>query len=83
MQVAQNTVDSWPCGHERTPENTQSLGNAGKRCRKCRRSIAQRSYEYNYLDHRMRYLPGAINATRRKLAALEREAAEYGMVELL
>lgn len=34
----------WPCGHPRTPENTQSIGVAGVRCRECRRVIALRSH---------------------------------------
>jgi hypothetical protein len=76
-------MDTWPCGHERTAENTQSVGSAGKRCRQCRRVIAQRAYEYNYLDHRMRYLPGAIISARRKLASLEAEARTLGMEDLL
>lgn len=32
---------------------------------------------------RRKYLPGQIEATRRKLAMLEREAARYGMRDLL
>jgi hypothetical protein len=31
--------ESWPCGHPRTPENTQRLGKAGDRCRICRRRL--------------------------------------------
>lgn len=33
--------------------------------------------------HRRRYLPGQLEAARRKVVMLEREAARYGMVELL
>ena len=35
------------------------------------------------LYHRLRYLPGQIIATRRKLAALEVEARRLGMTDLL
>ncbi|GFM29249.1 hypothetical protein [Novosphingobium sp. PY1] len=34
-------------------------------------------------DRRRRYLPRQIEATRRKLALLEREAERYGMHELI
>ena len=34
---------TWPCGHEKTEANTQSVGKAGKRCRICRRNIALNS----------------------------------------
>jgi len=30
---------TWPCGHPRTEANTQSVGDAGVRCRLCRRKI--------------------------------------------
>lgn len=32
---------SWPCGHPRTADNTQSVGSAGVRCRECRRVISR------------------------------------------
>ena len=32
-----------------------------------------------YLEHRRRYLPAQLEATRRKLAILEREAARLGV----
>lgn len=32
---------AWPCGHPRTPENTQKVGVAGVRCRECRRRISR------------------------------------------
>ena len=38
-------ADLWPCGHERSPENTQKIGVAGVRCRKCRSVITARSYK--------------------------------------
>lgn len=34
---------TWPCGHERTEANTQSIGVAGLRCRTCRRRINRES----------------------------------------
>ena len=37
----------------------------------------------DYLAHRVRYLPRQLEAARHKVAALENEAARYGMVELL
>lgn len=36
-----------------------------------------------YLVHRVRYLPVALEAARRKVAALENEARRYGMVDLV
>jgi len=34
----------WPkCGHPRTPENSQSVGDDRLRCKICRREIARRS----------------------------------------
>lgn len=34
----------WPCGHDRTPGNTQSIGRGGQvRCRLCRRVTARES----------------------------------------
>jgi hypothetical protein len=32
---------TWPCGHPRTERNTQRVGNAGTRCRICRRKITR------------------------------------------
>jgi hypothetical protein len=32
----------WPCGHPRTPENTQRVGVAGDRCRTCRNEMHRR-----------------------------------------
>lgn len=32
----------WPCGHPRTPENTQKVGVAGDRCRTCRNEMHRR-----------------------------------------
>lgn len=31
----------WPCGHPRTPENSQSVGKAGLRCRECRQHVTR------------------------------------------
>lgn len=88
-----NGLETWPCGHERTPENTQSVGDRnGVRCRTCRRETARKSYhntkaglsvEDRRLEGRLRYLPAQIINTRRKLAALENEARRYGFTELL
>lgn len=33
------------CGHPRTPENTQKVGNAGVRCKICRRRISLASLQ--------------------------------------
>jgi hypothetical protein len=50
---------TYPCGHPRTPENTQHVGMGnGVRCKTCRREISKRS---------------AIKR-RRELAALEETA---------
>lgn len=85
--------EAWPCGHPRTPENTQTIGMGnGVRCRECRRAIARESArrkrsevdeEQRRLQYRMRYLPSQIIALRRKLAMLENEARRYGFTELL
>lgn len=40
---SQQTTTEWPCGHPKTPENIQSVGAAGWRCRTCRLKIGQRS----------------------------------------
>lgn len=38
------TPAHWPCGHDRTPANTQSIGRGGQvRCRLCRRVTARES----------------------------------------
>ena len=44
MDDATKAAREWPCGHPRTPENTQSIGVAGLRCRECRRQIALASF---------------------------------------
>lgn len=72
------------CGHARTPGNT----NHRRRCRTCELRRARDQYEAiapedRYFDHRVRYLPRAIAGTRRKLAALEEEAARYGLHDLV
>lgn len=82
---------NWPCGHPKTPENSQRVGSGnGVRCRECRRRIARESAarcskdrEVNYLAHRVNYLPTAIYHTREKLAKLEAEARSYGMLDLI
>ena len=82
----------WPCGHERTAENTQRIGSAGVRCRKCRQQIAQASYkrcaanddpELKRLERRVANLPYQIQSTREKLARLEAEAVELGLRDLV
>lgn len=84
---------TWRCGHLRTPENTKP----SQQCRICHRAMnaaykMRRRAEAGgaaiakaeaYLEHRIRYLPGQIEATERKLAALRIEAARLGMTELL
>lgn len=32
---------TWPCGHPKTPANTQPIGKSGERCRICRRKITR------------------------------------------
>lgn len=35
---------AWPCGHDKTPDNTQSIGRGGQvRCKTCRRVTARES----------------------------------------
>lgn len=82
----------WPCGHERSPENTQRIGSAGVRCRQCRQAITRASYkrcaanddpELKRLERRVAYLPYQIQSTREKLARLEAEAVEPGLRDLV
>jgi hypothetical protein len=41
-EVIENlALGHFPCGHDRTPENTQAVGSAGVRCRTCRRRLAR------------------------------------------
>lgn len=40
-KAASRARGEWPCGHPRTSENTQAIGEAGIRCRTCRRTIAR------------------------------------------
>ena len=36
---------TWPCGHDRSKANTQSIGGGGRTaCRTCRRRIARESW---------------------------------------
>lgn len=88
---SQSLASHWPCGHERTPENTQSVGSAGVRCRKCRRRINQASRdrlkvddpETRRLEYKVNYLPIQIANVREKLARLEQEARDLGMHDLV
>jgi crossover junction endodeoxyribonuclease RusA len=50
---------TWPCGHPRTPANTQSIGKAGERCKICRREIGRASMA----RHRAADRPGFIVQT--------------------
>lgn len=44
LEPATVTPSHWPCGHERTRDNTQSIGRGGQvRCRLCRRVTARES----------------------------------------
>ena len=65
----------WPCGHERTVENTATAGEK-LRCRVCRQRMAR---EWHLEKYRKKYLPRAIERTRLKLVHLEREAARLGV----
>ena len=86
---ADNVSDEcWPCGHPRTLDNTQRIGRAGVRCRTCRRSIGRKSYHTRLPDlppeerrrmHRIEYIPGQVERTRAKLAALIAEADSLGV----
>lgn len=46
-------------------------------------TMTREDHEAQYLAHRVRYLPTAIEAARRKVAALENEARRYGMEDLV
>ena len=82
---------TWPCGHVRTPENTQGIGCAGVRCKTCRQRITQASYHRNKnadpdtrrLQYRVNYLPFQIHSAREKLARLEAEALRLGLRDLV
>lgn len=83
------------CGHPKTRENMKIRREGGfftERCRECHREH-QRAYKAKarvnrdrdaaHLAYRVQYLPGQIEATRRKLTALENEARRYGMHDLV
>lgn len=63
----------WPCGHPRIPENTQSIGKAGVRCRECRRKIARRYAAAHRDKQRLRRLPEMIAVTEKRLRSLKNE----------
>lgn len=79
------SVPLFRCGHPRSAENTTGTD---PRCRTCKRasnaaSRATITTAERHLEHRIRYLPTALERTRAKLRQLEAEAASYGMRELL
>lgn len=75
------------CGHPRTAENTWGHG-GNRRCRICKRArkVADRatsSKAERHLEHRIRYLPIALERARAKLRELELEARTLGLVDLI
>lgn len=66
----------WPCGHERTEENTQAIGKAGVRCKLCRRAIARRYYQRHRDKVRLRQMPSLIETAEHRLKVLRNEAAK-------
>lgn len=38
----------WPCGHPKTPLNTQHIGVAGDRCKVCRRRASRDSWRKHH-----------------------------------
>lgn len=80
-------MSAWPCGHPRTPENTQSVGESGQRCRECRRAIARRSAGKRAgevdMYYQVRALPGQLERARRRLAHLEATARRLGLNDLV
>ena len=58
-------------------------GMAKTRRRPLARDMSPDERRQDYIEHRMRYLPGQIRAVEHKLAMLRNEAARYGMTELL
>ncbi len=48
-----------------------------------RRKLDKHNEQQRFLAYRVRMVPQQLDAARRKVAALEREAARYGMHDLL
>lgn len=72
-------VRTWPCGHERTEQNTQRIGKAGLRCRKCRQKIARESARRQHEVRRRKILPSRIATVEHTLRCLRNEAARLGV----
>lgn len=79
-------MSDWPlwrsCKHPKTPENT--IGRVKKQCRTCHhRHFKDSTPQERYDAYRARYLPQQIEATKRKLHALQHEADRRGIREPL
>jgi hypothetical protein len=57
---------TWPCGHPKTDENTQSVGVGRVACRECRRRITR--------EHAARKRNGGLSKILRDARHAEREA---------
>jgi len=58
-RLGPSTADPvWPCGHPRTPENTQRVGVAGDRCRTCRNEMHRRLRQNGGREHQYHQCPG-------------------------
>lgn len=81
-------IDTYPCGHPNTPENTVMNGrNHNGRCAICKQAKSKANYysvpkEIRQLESRMRRLPRLLKKARKHVAMLETEARRYGMHEL-
>jgi hypothetical protein len=49
----------------------------------CVAALSREERAQAYMAYRVNYLPEALDRARRKVRALENEAARYGMTELL
>ena len=81
-------IDTYLCGHDKTPENTVMNGrNHNGCCAICKKSRNKAYYhsvarEIRQLESRMRRLPALLHKARKHVAMLESEARRYGMNEL-
>lgn len=61
--------------------DSEQIGGAGKSRKEYRRD--QETPQERYMRHRVRYLPSQLERARLRVLHLEREAARFGMHELL
>ena len=82
LSVASAPSEWLPCGHHAKNAYRYADETLCQRCKPARKAAARREkYVSEKRDeYRAAYLPGAIESTRDKLARLEREARERGLI---